>query len=901
MELQSGMQLGHYRLADRIGEGGMGVVWRAEDPKLGRDVAIKVLPPAVAADPERLARLEQEARALASLNHTNVASICGIYEQDGQRYLILELIPGETLDERIARGPLAVEEAANLAMQIASGLEAAHNAGILHRDLKPANVKITPDGELKVLDFGLAKAMAPTGASGDVSLSPTLTQNATMAGTLMGTASYMSPEQARGQALDRRSDLWSFGCVLFEMLAGRKAFPGETVSDIIARILQTEPDWSLLPDDLPRDLGRLLRRCLTRDRNDRARDAGEARLLIREALQRGHEETADASPAAATAITPPRRTARLALVLLAALTTLVGVAIGRFTGPAVLPAAEPAVVRLDLPVPAQRPVAAGSFLNPLAVSPDGRTLVYVGVEEGTRQLYRRPLDRLVAEPVPGTEGAEGPFFSPDGEQVAFWAQGRVQRVALAGGLPRPVFTSTDFRGAVWLPDDTIIASPSQAGPLCSVPVSGGQCEPLTADGPGSQHRLPSLLPDGRILFGVRTGERFAYDNAGLAVLSRDTGDMHLVADGVGIDGRYAAGYIFYVQANSLIARPFDLERLEFSGPPRTVQQGIQVQSNTGAAHFVLMPDGSLAFLPGEAIGNDIALARVDRGGSSEYMSSEREVFRWPAMTPDGTQLTVLIISEERGGYWRTRFDRPGLTRMPQGSCCAAWAPDSRHGVVSSSEDVVPAELFYADAFQAGERKQLFIAPQEALDLYPTSMSSDGNSLLFSMALAMDNSDVFALDMEDPSSVRPFLATESFECGARFSPDGRWVAYVSNMTGRFEVYVTDWPENRLQRQVSTNGGREPLWSTGGEELFFRSGERMMAAEVQFKEALEVETPRVLFTGDYEGILGRPDLPNYAITPDGRFLMLRSRELASTVNRIAFLGHAIDAQTLQGEVP
>jgi hypothetical protein len=398
---------------------------------------------------------------------------------------------------------------------------------------------------------------------------------------------------------------------------------------------------------------------------------------------------------------------------------------------------------------------------------------------------------------------------------------------------------------------------------------------------------------------MRTGERFAYDNAGLAVLSLDTGEVRAVADGVGIDGRYAAGHLFYVQANSLIARPFDLERLDFTGPPRTVQQGVQVQSNTGAAQFVLMPDGSLALLPGEAIGNDIALARVDRDGSSEYLSTERDVFRWPSLTADGSQLTVLIISEERGGRWVTRLDKPGLTRMPLGSAWPAWAPDGRHVALRSTDDVVPSELHYVDAFQSGERTTLFTAPPEVLDLAPTSISPDGRYLLFGVALAMDNNDVYAVELDDPSSARPFLDTESLECGARFSPDGLWVAYVSDATGRFEVYVTDWPANRLRRQISTNGGREPLWSPGGDELFYRSGERMMAARLRFQPAFEVETPQVLFTGDYEGMLGNPDAPNYAVAPDGRFLMLRSRDLASTADRIAFVRHALDARPLRAE--
>jgi Tol biopolymer transport system component len=896
-----GTKLGHFEITGKLGEGGMGEVYRARDTKLGREVALKVLPPAFTQDPERMGRFAREAQLLAALNHGNIAAIHGLEEDGDRRALVLELVEGETLAERIARGPLSVEESARIGLEMARAIEFAHDKGIVHRDLKPANVKLTPEGQVKVLDFGLAKALEEETAPGTVADSPTLTAAATQAGMILGTAAYMAPEQAAGSLADRRSDIWSYGVVLAEMLTGRRQFSGDTVPHTLASVLKDEPSWEHFPPHVPPRVVDLLRRCLRKEPKQRLQAIGEARVLWEEYL-------ADPQAFAATAATGTSGAAPLSLwrrllpwAVVVALASLVGVAIGRFTVPAVERAPEPAIARLELPVPSDRPVAAGSFLNPLAVSPDGRTLVYVGVEEGTRRLYRRPLDRLVAEPVPGTEGAEGPFFSPDGEEIAFWAQGRLQRVSLAGGLPRPVFTSTDFRGGVWLPDGTIIASPSQSGPLCRVSAAGGNCTPLTADGPGSQHRLPSLLPDGRILFGIRTGERFAYDNAGLAVLSLATGEVQAVADGVGMDGRYAAGHLFYVQANSLIARPFHLERLEFTGPPRTVQPGVQVQTNTGAAQFVLMPDGSLGFLAGEAIGNDIALARVDRDGSSEYLSTERDVFRWPSLTADGSQLTVLIISEERGGRWVTRLDEPGLTRMPLGSAWPAWAPDGRHVALRSSNDVVPPELYYVDAFQGGERTTLFTASPEVLDLVPTSISPDGRYLLFGVALAMDNMDVYGVEVDDPSSARPFLDTESIECGARFSPDGRWVAYVSNATGRFEVYVTDWPANRLQRQISTNGGREPLWSPGGDELFYRSGERMMAAGLRFQGALEVETPQVLFTGDYEGMLGNPDVPNYALAPDGRFLMLRSRDLASTADRIAFVRHAIDARPLRAEVP
>ncbi len=891
-----GKTLGYYEILDSLGKGGMGEVYRARDTKLGREVAIKVLPREMSGDPERVARFEREARLLASLQHANVASIYNFETEDGIQFLAMELVEGQTVEDRLREGAMPHDEVLRIAGQITLGLEAAHERGIVHRDLKPANVMLSREGDIKILDFGLARAWFGEAHEEDMSTSPTITAAMTLAGTVLGTAAYMSPEQAHGRAVDRRADIWSFGCVLFELLTAKPLFLGESVSDTLAGVLRSDPDFDSLPGDVPTGIRKLLARCLTKEPRQRLQSIGEARIVL-EAHAAGvvEEEDAPFSHAMARQTERPGRRiiATSAVVLAIALFSVAGLAIGRFTAPAVERASEPAVALLELPVPSNRPVATGSFLNPLAVSPDGRTMVYVGVEDGIRRLYQRPIDQLVAEPIPGTEGAEGPFFSPDGEEVAFWAEGRVQRVSLAGGLPRTVLTSADFRGGVWLSDGTIIASPDQNGPLYRVSEDGGDCTPLTSDGPGFQHRLPSLLPDGRILFGIRTGEFFAYDDAGLVVMSLDTGEMRTVADGVGMDGRYAAGHLFYVQANTLIARPFDLELLEFTGPARTVQKGIQVQTNTGAAQFVLMPNGSLAFVPGEAIGDDSALARVERDGSSEYLAIEHDTFRWPLLTGDASQLTVYIITEERAGRWTTPLDKPGLTRLPLGEAWPAFAPDGRHAAVRSDDDAVPIELSYVDAFQSGERTTLFTAPPEAIEVLPTSISTDGRTLLFGMALTIENHDVYAVEIDDPSSARPFLDTESIECGARFSPDGRWVAYVSNATGRFEVYVTDWPANRMQRPISTNGGREPLWSHTGDELFFRSGERMMAARVRFDQSLEVQTPQVLFTGDYEGMLGKPDAPNYAVAPDGSFLMLRSRDLASTADRISFVQHAIAA--------
>jgi serine/threonine protein kinase len=470
-----GKTLGSYEIVGALGKGGMGEVYRARDTKLGREVAIKVLPREMSGDPERVARFEREARLLASLQHANVASIYSFEHEEGIQFLAMELVEGKTLEDRVNEGPLPYDEILRIAGQMAGGLEAAHERGIVHRDLKPANVMLTREGDVKILDFGLARAwFGEGGDENDLANSPTITAAMTQAGMVLGTAAYMSPEQAHGRAVDRRADIWSFGCVLFELYTAKPLFLGESVSDTLACVLRSEPDFDSLPGDIPPGIRRLLARCLTKEPRQRLQSIGEARIVL-ENHAAGIVEDVDlpAPPKPGAQAEQPRRRVLLmpAAILAIAISIMAGIAIGRLTGPAVEQTSEPAVALLELPVPANRPVATGSFLNPLAVSPDGRTLVYVGVEEGVRQLYQRPLDQLVAEPIPGTEGADGPFFSPDGEQVAFWARGRVQRVALAGGLPRPVFTSADFRGGVWLPDGTIVAAPSQGGLLYRFPTT----------------------------------------------------------------------------------------------------------------------------------------------------------------------------------------------------------------------------------------------------------------------------------------------------------------------------------------------------------------------------------------------------------------------------------------------
>jgi len=580
MALQAGTKLGSYEVVAQIGAGGMGEVYRAHDTKLARDVAIKVLPEAFAHDAERLSRFQREAKMLAALNHPNIATIHGLEQSGGTSYLVMELVPGETLQERVKReGHVPVEEALGIAKQIAEALEAAHEKGIIHRDLKPANVKVTPEGKVKVLDFGLAKAFAGDTSREDIGNSPTLSMAATMQGVILGTAAYMSPEQAKGKAVDKRTDIWAFGCVLYELLTGKQTFHGEDVTDILAAVVRAEPDWSLLPPSTPRKIRDLLRRCLQKDKALRLRDAGDARIEIHEALT--FPATAEPTVAAKGIRVFGRQALILGLGALLLVAVVTGLAVWSLE-----PSVQKPVTRTVIDLPPGEQLAGLDNGPSLALSPDGTQLVYVARQGGTQQLYLRAMDSLEARPIPGTDGALEPFFSPDGKTIGFFAGGKLKKVSVSGGAALTLGDAAVSRGASWGSQGMIAFAPTITSVLHGMPDAGGTAQPLTHFEKGeNSHRWPEFLPGGKaVLLAAGTGGGF--NGAQIAAYSLVTGERRNVIQG-GTNPRYAAsGHLIYAQEGNLMAVQFDAQRLLVKGSAVPMVEGV-LQFVPGHAQYSL--------------------------------------------------------------------------------------------------------------------------------------------------------------------------------------------------------------------------------------------------------------------------------------------------------------------------
>jgi serine/threonine-protein kinase len=854
-----GRRLGHYEIVEKLGEGGMGAVYRARDAKLGRDVALKLLPDFLAGDRERTARLEREAHLLASLNHPNVATLHGLEESDGLKYLVMELVPGETLAEKISGGPLRLEECLGILRQIAEGLEAAHEKGVIHRDLKPANVVVTSEGRIKVLDFGLAKAVAEEAPKADLSKSPTLTREGTEHGIILGTAPYMSPEQARGKTLDRRTDIWSFGCVFYEALTGRKAFAGETVSDTIAVILEKEPDWTALPARTPPKIRDLLRRCFQKEPHRRLRDIGDARIEIEEAL---------AEPSAAP-VTRPRRH-HLPWVVAAVVSAVALWSLMRLR-------AEPerAVTRLTVTVPPEQALTWANDPS-VALSPDGRRLVFVGGLGTERKLYVRPLDELVGIPIPGTEGATTAFFSPDGESVGFYSQQRkLMKVRLDTGLPVTLTDVPDAWGASWGPGDIILFSPTGSG-LSRVSPSGGSptvvTTPNAAQGETS-HRWPEILPDGMsALFTILT----ATGSSRIALLSFDTGEYRVLLEG-GSFARYVpTGHLVYVSEGALLAAPFDLERLELTGAPVPILEGLWTQPANGTAHFAYSAEGTFVYVP--RVEPESTLVWVDRAGVVRPVTEIRRGFEDPRLSPDGERLSVAIQQSDQFHIWIYAMARDSFERLsfgPDQDQAAIWTPDGKRLTFRRGEI---SNLFWQPADGSGPEERLTTSPyvQRA-----SSWSPDGKVLVYNERSPSEEAwDLWLFNLEDEPSQRPFLETPFREPFGAVSPDGRFLAYISNESGRLEIYVRPFPGPRGGKwKISTEGGVQPVWARSGREIFYRNGDKMMAAAIETEPEFRAGKPTLLFEGKFH----RPEFafPQYDVALDGqRFVMIQDVESAPT---------------------
>ncbi len=868
MTLSAGTRLGPYEVTAQIGVGGMGEVYQATDTKLKRQVAIKVLPESVAADADRLARFQREAEVLASLNHPQIAAIYGLEEADGVKGLVMELVEGPTLADRIAQGAIPVDEALPIAKQIAEALEAAHEQGIIHRDLKPANVKVREDGTVKVLDFGLAKALEPAGAgSPDVSHSPTMSAQATQAGVILGTAAYMSPEQARGKPVDKRADVWSFGVVLYEMLTGKRAFEGEDVSLTLASVLKNEPDWEAVPKAVPLLLTTFLRRCLEKDPKQRVRDIGDVRLTLEGAFE--------THAAAAVAVAQP--VWRQPLPVAAAALVVGGLIVGSAAWSLWPTADVPRVTRLTIAQPAAQPLRLGTNQPVLALSPDGTRAVYLVLVEGQPTLVVRPLDALEAT-VLYQGRAFGPFFSPDGAWVGFHdnADRRIKRVAVTGGPALTVSASgaPQMRGAAWAADDTIIIATDTPSGLWQVPVGGGTPEPLTTldeSQSESNHEWPELLPGGEaVLFTIRRAGEPA-DAALIAVRHLETGEQRVLVSGGSYPKYVPTGHLVYGFAGTLRAVPFDLDALTVTGNPVGVLEGVLTKAGTGAADVAVAQDGSLVYVArGVAAAVPRTLVWVDRQGREEAIPAPVRSYVYPHLSPDGTKV-ALDIRDQEIDIWVWDLTRTTLTRLTFDAGrdrTPVWTPDGQRIAFSSEQEGV-GNLFWQAADGTGSVERL---SESAITQYPFSFSPDGTRLVF----AESNNDLAVLALEGDRQTTPLVKTTFAERNGEISPDGRWLAYQSDESGREEIYVRPFPDVDAGRwPVSAGGGSRPLWARSGEELFYLAPDgAVMRVAVEGGTTFRPDTPTRLFQGLYSGgTLGR-FFRTYDVSPDGkRFSMIK----------------------------
>jgi serine/threonine protein kinase len=862
--IPAGTRLGSYEITAPIGAGGMGEVYRAHDTKLERTVAIKVLPEAFAEDPDRLARFQREARLLAALNHPNIATIHGLEQSSGTHYLVMELVPGETLAERIRRaGSIPCEEALTIAEQMAGALEAAHDKGIIHRDLKPANVKVTPAGAVKVLDFGLAKAFTGEDSDADPSNSPTLSHGRTLQGVILGTAAYMSPEQAKGKAVDKRTDLWAYGCVLYEMLTGRRAFDGEDVTDILAAVVKAEPDWTRLPTTTPAGIRTLLRRCLRKDRTLRMRDAGDARLEIQEALS---APDIDRSPPPGDRI-PTRVRHRLPVAVGA---VIVGALISGLAAwhlkptPPLLPRP---VSRTVIPLPPGTRLP-GSPQPSLTISPDGTQLAFVATQGGRQRLYLRALNSLETRTLPDTEGAVSPFFSPDGQWLGFFAGGHLKKISVNGGAAISLCDTPAGYGASWGTQDTIVFSVPGAV-LEQVPAEGGSPQALTHLAAGEAvHFLPEFLPGGRaVLFSAGPQLR-------VAVYSMDTGERRDLVQSATSAHYVRPGYLVYAQpaGGTLMAVPFDAERLEVTGEAAPVVEGVR-QSIIGPslAQYISSNTGSLVYVAEGTAPADRTLVWVDRQGVAQPLPAPRRAYFFPRLSPGGDRVAVSIRDGGAIHVWLYDLRRGGLSRGTfEGAINYAgpWTPDGQRIALFSDEQGVP-NVFWLRSDGSGKLERLTTSK----DLQaPNSWSPDGQTLAFIQTSPATGHDILVLHLSD-RKVQPLVQTPFNDTAPSFSPDGHWLAYASDESGRYQIYVQPYPGPGRKWQISTDGGTEPVWNPDGRELFYRNGDRMMAVNVRTRPGSAPGNPVLLFRGSYDPT--PITFPNYDVAPDGqRFLMIKA---------------------------
>jgi serine/threonine protein kinase len=845
-----GRRLAHYDITAHLGSGGMGEVYQATDTKLGRSVALKFLPESVAHDRERVARFRQEARTLASLNHPHVAAIHGLEEVEGRRFLIMEYVPGETLAERVGRRPIPLDEALSIARQIAEALEAAHEKGIVHRDLKPSNVKITPGGQVKVLDFGLAKlGESQADGRGGEGLSDLATPATaiTHTGVVLGTAAYMAPEQARGHDVDSRADIFAFGCVLYEMLAGRRAFDGDNVAEIVSRVLQREPDWSRLPSSVPSSIRQLMRLCLNKDPKKRRQSAGDVRIDLEQALA----EPVDALPRVAS-----RRVklARLAWIASASL-LISALAVPAWIHFREVPASE---VRLQIQTP--------PTLRPLhfALSPDGRYIAFVASEssgDGPQRLYLRAMDNTVARPLARTEGAQHPFWSADSRSLGFFASEKLFRIDLSGGPPQPLATAVNPQGGAWSEDGTILFSPNTVSPLLSVPESGGPSVAVTHLDPPRQtgHMRPSFLPGERRFLFYAQGEG---EVSGTYLASLDGGTPRRLTAATSAEFLQPDRIVF-IQEGALVTRRFDATQGELTGDLLTLADSLR----QGA--FSVSTTGAVAYRAGGGV-----LTRMtwfDRFGT--FQKNESFNLNAPDLSPNGRHLAFDATARGNRDVWLRDLEHGGdplrFTTHPDVDGFPLWSPDDLQ-IVFESKRNGNFDLWIKPFSGAADTEKFLYGTAD--NEWPLDWSNDGRFLLYRRSnLNYASSDLLALPMTGEDRTPVVVANSSFEERlGEFSPDGNWVAYETDESGRREIKVQAFPDPRgVVYPVSTSGGTAPRWSSNGKSIYFATEEKMMVVRVTATgPALQLGPPVPLFSVHVPFQVFRPQ---YVIADDGRFLV------------------------------
>jgi serine/threonine-protein kinase len=872
---------GKYKIHGEIGRGGMGVVYEAEDTTLNRRVAIKVLPDVFTTDPERLARFEREAKVLASLNHPNIAAIYGLDKTDERRLIVLELVEGESLAKRLDRGPLSLEETLGVCRQITEGLEGAHEKGIIHRDLKPANIKMTPEGKVKILDFGLAKAFRDDPAGIDPAQSPTITNQMTRPGVIMGTAAYMSPEQARGKPADKRADIWAFGCILYECLTGKRAFEGETVTEIVAAILKGEPNWQALPDATPWRIKDLLHRCLRKDPRERLHDISDARIEI---------EAPTAYPSEAA---PARR--RLSLLWVAAISAVTLIA-GILIGPTLMRGIRPAPSPLVSVVSSTIKVEPGRRLEgrardmerpgrtAMAVSGDGKFIVYSAIEENPGpqakpQLYLRRMDQSAAKPIAGTEGGTSPFLSPDSRWVGFWADGKLKKILVEGGVPSTLCDASSLYGANWGRNNSIVFSDGDETGLSRVSAEGGKPETLTTpdqkrDEPS--HRLPSWLPNGKaVLFTVM---KYGFDpKPSLALLRLDTGEWHVLFEDAA-DARYVpTGHLVFLRQGTLMAARFDPAKLEVIGQPvalvENVMQalGLAYYHHSGAGQLGISDTGSLIYAPGGVPPPPSnSLVWVDQRGIEQPAAALQFSFGATRLSPDGQRVAYATAGREFQVYVHDLARGTNSRLTGEGwSFYAIWTPDGKRLLFSWGKSRADS-LFWQPYDGSSPMERLTTSEYGQR---PGSWSSDGKTLALVDFRPDTGSDIALLDVGS-GRVTPFLNSQFEEWYPEFSPDGRWMAYTSNESNREEVYVRPFPGPGMKQQISGEGGSEPLWARNGKQLFYRREDQVWVVDVRTDGGLTTGKPRFLF--EKPGYGRTYPIRSWDLSLDGQRFLMTKRE-------------------------